>query len=154
MALFLSTYTNKLDKKGRVSVPASFRATVAGQNFTGIVAYPSFVNKCVEASGMDRIEKLSESIDVMDPFSEERDAFATSILANCVQLQFDNEGRVTLPGNLIKVAGIKDQVVFVGKGVTFEIWNPVEFDKYAAKAKELAKSQRGKLRLSSKSEKL
>jgi MraZ protein len=147
VALFLSTYVNKVDKKGRVSVPAQFRASLTGQNFNGIVIYPSFVNNCIESSGMDRIEKLSESIDNLDPFSEERDAFATSILANCIQLSFDSEGRVTLPEGLTKDAGIKDKVVFVGKGVTFEIWNPADFEKYAIKAKEVARSQRKKLQL-------
>lgn len=145
MALFLSTYVNKLDKKARVSVPSSFRAVVTGQNFTGIIAYPSFVSKCIEATDISRIEKLSESIDALDPFSEERDAFATSILANCVQLAFDGEGRVTLPEDLIKLAGIKDKVVFVGKGTTFEIWNPEDYEKYALKAKEMARQQRAKL---------
>lgn len=148
MALFLSTYTNKLDKKGRVSVPATFRAAISSQNFTGIVAYPSFVNPCIEACAIDRIETLSESIDSLDPFSEERDAFATSILANCVQLPFDSEGRVNLGESLIAEASIDDLVVFVGKGATFEMWNPKDFEKYSAKAKEMARQQRQKLQLS------
>lgn len=147
MALFLSTFVNKLDKKGRISVPASFRAALNGQNYTGIIAYPSFVNKCIEACGMSRIEKLNESIDTMDPFSEERDAFATSILANCVQLPFDTEGRVTIPDDLLKEAGVKEKGVFVGKGSTFEIWNPVEFEKFAEASKKLAKEKRQKLQL-------
>ena len=150
--LFLSTYLNKIDKKGRVSVPATFRATLHGQNFNGIIAYPSFVNTCIEASGMDRIEKLSKSIDTLDPFSEERDAFATSILANCVQLQFDGEGRVHIPENLLKFSGIKDKAIFVGKGVTFEVWNPDDYAEYEARAKKLAKDRRGLLRMKNKGE--
>lgn len=147
MALFLSTYTNKVDKKGRVSVPASFRAVLSSQHFSGIVAYASFVNPCIEACGMDRIERLSESIDTLDPYSEERDAFATTILGGSVQLAFDGEGRVLLPELLIEDAGIKDQAVFVGKGATFEIWSPSAFETYASKARELAKEQRAALRL-------
>src|SRR5687768_12823833 len=97
MALFLSTYTNKVDKKGRVSVPASFRVVLASQNFPGIVAYDSFINPCVEACGMDRIEKLHSQIETLDPFSEEHDAFAATILGGSQQLAFDGEGRVMLP---------------------------------------------------------
>ena len=108
MALFLSTYINKVDKKGRVSVPASFRAVLAHQHFGGIVAYASFINECVEACGLDRIERISESIDSLDPYSEERDAFATTILGGSVQLSFDGEGRVLLPESLIDVSGISD----------------------------------------------
>ena len=148
MALFLSTYKNKVDKKGRVSVPASFRSVLAGENFGGIIAYPSFVYDCIEASGINRIERLSESIDNLDPYSEERDAFATSILGGCVQLSFDGDGRVVLPENLIEVAGLKDQAVFVGKGQTFEIWSPEMFDEYSQKAREFAKANRGALQAS------
>lgn len=147
MALFLSTFTNKVDKKGRVSVPASFRTALGQLNFQGIVAYQSFVNECIEACGIDRIEQLSQSIDSLDPFSDERDAFATAILGGSVQLAFDGEGRVLLPEGLIKAAGITDQVVFVGKGTTFEMWNPDRFSTYASKARDFAKTERNKLRL-------
>jgi len=150
VALFLSTYTNKVDKKGRVSVPANFRAALSKQEYQGIVAYNSFVNECVEACGMDRIERLSESIDELDPYSDERDAFAATILGGSVQLQFDSEGRVMLPANLMEEVGIKDKVVFVGKGATFEIWEPKAFEQYSSRAKDLAKRQRANLRLTSK----
>lgn len=148
MALFLSTYKNKVDKKGRVSVPAPFRAVLANQNFSGIVAYASFVNPCIEASGMDRIETLYEGMEeTLDPFSEERDAFATAILGSSMQLGFDGEGRVMLPQELMKEANITEYAVFVGKGQTFEIWEPERFEGYAAKAREMAKANRDALRL-------
>ncbi len=152
MALFLSTYVNKIDKKGRISIPAPFRSTLTSQNFNGIVAYPSFVYECIEACGMDRIERLSESIDNLDPFSTERDAFATSILGGCVQLAFDGEGRIGLPESLIDVAKLTEKAVFVGKGQTFEIWDPVKFEVYAEQARELAKKNRGALSLRPKQE--
>lgn len=147
MALFLSTYANKIDKKGRVSVPAPFRTVLANQHFNGIVAYSSFVNECIEACGMDRIEQLSASIDTLDPYSEERDAFAMAILGGSIQLAFDGEGRVLLPENLLEMAGINEKAVFVGKGATFEIWSPEKFDAYAEKARQVAKEQRAALRL-------
>lgn len=150
MALFLSTYTNKIDKKGRVSVPANFRATLNDQSFKGIIAYQSFTNNCIEACGIDRIERLSESIDSLDPYSDERDAFATTILGGSVQLAFDSEGRIMLPEDLLKEAGITEGAVFVGKGATFEIWDPIKFEEYASKARDLAKRERANLRLKPK----
>ena len=150
MALFLSTFSNKIDKKGRISIPAPFRATLVGQSFSGIIAYPSFVHECIEACGIDRIEELSESIDELDPYSEERDAFAASILGGCVQLPFDSEGRVNLPDNLVKEAGLKDKAVFVGKGKTFEIWSEDTYQDYSTKARDIAKKNRGVLRLRGK----
>lgn len=146
MALFLSTYHNKLDKKGRISVPAPFRAALVQQNFTGIVVYASFINPCIEACAMNRIEKLSLRLETLDPFSEERDAFAATILGGSVQLAFDGEGRVMLPEQLIVQAGLKDAAIFVGKGPTFEIWEPRTFQSYAERARKLALEKRLALR--------
>lgn len=145
--LFLSTFQNKVDKKGRISVPATFRAALAKDvEFSGIIAYASFINRCVEACSIARIRKLSERIEMLDPFSEERDAFATTILGGSVQLPFDGEGRVMLPEHLIEVAGIAETAIFVGKGETFEIWEPTAFAEYSARARDIAREKRLRLR--------
>lgn len=146
MSLFLSTFTNKIDSKGRVSVPAQFRAALRKEEFQGIIVYPSFVNECVEACGMTRITEISEGIDSLDPYSEERDAFATAILGESCQLSFDADGRVMLSQSLIKSAGLNGKALFIGKGKTFEIWNPDKFTDYAEKARIFAREQRDKLR--------
>jgi MraZ protein len=146
VALFLSTFINKIDAKGRVSVPAQFRVSLASQDFSGIIIYESFINDCIEGCDLNRIKALSDSIDNLDPFSEERDAFATAILGSAIQLAFDSDGRVILPQILIKKAEIKDQAVFVGKGSTFEIWQPAKFDKYLIKSKQSAKEKRNLLK--------
>ncbi len=146
MALFLSTFEKQIDKKGRVSVPPTFRAVLSHQNFNGIIVYPSFVHGCLEACGMDRMEKLYAQIESLDPFSEERDAFTTAILGSAVQLAFDNEGRVSLPENLLMRAGIDGNAIFVGKGATFEIWAPATFAKHESASRELAKAKRASLK--------
>lgn len=147
MALFLSTFTNKVDAKGRVSVPAQFRASLVSESYSAMVVYESFINSCIEGCDLERIKKLSESIDNLEPFSEERDAFATAVLGGSVQLSIDGDGRVILPENLLKTAKIKDNAVFVGKGSTFEIWEPQSFALYMEKAKNEAKLKRNLLRL-------
>lgn len=147
MALFLSTFTNKVDNKGRVSVPAQFRAALNNQDFSGIIIYQSFINDCIEGCDIDRIKRLSNSIDSLDPFSEERDAFAATILGGAIQLPLDVDGRVILPVNLLKKTAITGQALFVGKGSTFEIWNPDKFNDYLIKAKQSAKDKRNLLRL-------
>ena len=148
MALFLSTFTNKIDAKGRVSVPAQFRASLVNEDFSGMIVYESFINDCIEGCDIERIKKLSESIDNLDPFSEERDAFATAVLGGSTQLTIDSDGRVILPEILLKKVKIKDSAVFVGKGSTFEIWQPQKFEEYMVKAKKDAKEKRNLLRLS------
>ncbi len=153
MALFLSTFENRIDKKGRISVPAQFRASLANQDFAGIIVYESFVNDCIEGCDIGRIKQLSESIDNLDPFSENRDSFAATILGGAIQLSFDGDGRVILPESLIKKIGLKETAIFVGKGTTFEIWQPTKFAIYLDKAKANAKENRGQLKLvSSKKE--
>ncbi len=144
MALFLSTFTNKIDSKGRVSVPSQFRTALVNPEFSGVVVYESFVNGCIEGCDIDRIRKIADSIDNLDPFSEDRDALATALLGGSFQLSIDADGRVILPESLLKKAKIKGTVVFVGKGPTFEIWQPEKFEEYMVKSK---KDARGKLDL-------
>jgi len=100
--MFLSTYENKLDKKGRVSVPASYRSYLSNIGYNGIICYPSFNNLCIEAWPQDRIEKLSNAIDSLNPFEEKKDYFATSILSESINLQFDSEGRISNNSKIIK----------------------------------------------------
>lgn len=147
MALFLSTFINKIDAKGRISLPAQFRNALNNQDFSSIVVYESFINNCIEGCDIERIKKLSESIDNLDPFSEERDAFATTILGSAIQLTIDVDGRIILPENLINKTQINKQALFVGKGPTFEIWNPEKFTIYFENAKKNAKEKRNSLSL-------
>ena len=144
--MFLSTYENKLDKKGRVSVPASFRSYLSNIGYNGIVCYPSFNNQCIEAWPQDRIEKISSAIDSLNPFEEKRDYFATSILSESINLQFDSEGRILLTSKLLKHAKIKNSMLFVGQGKTFQIWEPAIFEKFRVTAKRKSNIHRANLK--------
>jgi MraZ protein len=146
VSLFLSNYINRVDKKGRVSVPANFRAILTAEAFQGIILYESFINPCLEACSMSHMEELYNHIDGLDPFAEERDAFATTILGNALQLNFDSEGRIVLSNTIMQDYGLIDQVLFVGKGKTFELWNKQNYEQHAIKARELALAARHKLR--------
>ena len=140
MALFLSTFVNKVDRKGRVSVPASFRAALAGQSFLGIVAYRSFKLSCVEGSGIDRMQEMSGRVDAMGQFSESYDN-ASVVFSDAQQLPFDGEGRVMLPQGLAEHAGIIEHAAFVGQGPTFQIWEPERFKAHQAELRERAHRQ-------------
>ena len=144
--MFLSTYENKLDKKGRVSVPASFRSYLSNLGYNGVVCYPSFNNQCIESWPQDRIEKISNAIDSLNPFEEKKDYFATSILAESINLQFDGEGRILLTTKLLKHAKIKDTILFVGQGKTFQIWEPTTIEKFRVNAKKKSNIHRGSLK--------
>ena len=149
MKLFFSTFRNKVDKKGRVSVPASFRSVLkvrdSGHDFSGVIVYPSFVKNCLVAGGMSHMESIIESIELMDEYSEERDAFETSIFAGSKEIHFDAEGRILLSKQLAEDTGIEDIAVFVGKGTNFEIWSPESFAKHEEEARKIASEKRGML---------
>ena len=142
MNIFLSKYQNKIDRKGRVSIPSAFRAALSEDKFNGIIVYPSFKNNCIEACSMARLQEIYGIIQKLDPYSEERDAFETIVMGESIQLQFDNEGRVIIPAHLMQQVGITEQAVFVGKGLIFEIWEPVAFDTHLKTAKAVAQSNR------------
>ena len=144
--MFLSTYENKLDKKGRVSVPASFRSYLSNLGYNGVICYPSFNNQSIEAWPQDRVEKISNSIDTLNPFEEKRDFFATSILSESINLQFDSEGRISLTPKLLRHAKIRNSMVFVGQGKTFQIWEPTIFEKFKVNARKKANLNRASLK--------
>ena len=148
--MFLSNYENKLDKKGRVSVPANFRSYLSNLGYNGIICYPSFNNQSIEAWPQDRIEKISNTIDSLNPFEEKRDFFATSILSESENLQFDTEGRVSLSQKLLDHAKLVNIVLFVGLGKTFQIWEPRNFNKFKDFAKKKAFKNRSSLKWDNK----
>jgi len=148
--MFLSSYENRLDKKGRVSVPANFRSYLSSLGYNGFVTYPSFNHEALEACSEDRIEKLSNTIDSLNPFEEKRDYFATSVLSESVSLQFDSEGRVLITDKLLNHAKIKNSILFVGLGKTFQIWEPKFFEKFKIVAKKKSYQNRSSLKWDNK----
>ena len=144
--MFLSGFENKLDKKGRVSVPSTFRSHLNSMAYSGFISYPTFNHSALEARSQDRIEKLSNTIDSLNPFEEKRDYFATSILSESVNLQFDTEGRVSFTEKLLNHAKIKNNILFVGLGKTFQIWDPKIFEKFKIVARKKAYQNRSNLK--------
>mgnify|MGYP001373990971 FL=1 len=144
--MFLSTYLNKLDKKGRVSVPSNFRSYLSNLGYNGVICFPSFNHNCIEAWPQDRIEKISNAIDSLNPFEEKKDFFATSILSESTSLQFDNEGRIIITSKLLKHAKIKNSILFVGQGKTFKIWEPSNYEKFKVNAKRKSNVHRASLK--------
>ena len=148
MSLFLSTYINKLDKKGRVSVPSPFRAALT-QPANGVVVFKSYTVPALEAYQMDRMQKLSDSIDQLDLFSENQEDLAATLFADAEHVTWDKEGRIFLPESFREFAGLEDQVAFVGRGPTFQLWAPDAFKKYQDQARTRIRTQKTTLRLPS-----
>ena len=104
MALFLSSHINRLDKKGRISVPSSFRAELAQESFQGVVLFRSNSHACLEGFTWSYMREISERLDDFNLFSSEQDDLATSIFGSAIQLSVDGDGRIILPQDLIDFA--------------------------------------------------
>jgi MraZ protein len=138
--LFLSTFVNKVDRKGRVSVPATFRAAVADQNFPGIVVFPSFKYEALDGSGIKRMEEMTAQQNTLDEFSDEHENIGM-LFAMSQALPFDTEGRIVLPEDLAEYAHITDSAAFVGLGKSFQIWEPNRFADHRSSLRERARQQ-------------
>ena len=147
MAALIGRYINKIDTKGRVSIPKIFRDKFLGQEFIGIYVFPSFKYPAIEACGEDFIERVVRSIDDLDLFSDQQDDLASVVLEHSYQLPYDTEGRVNIPVELLKHAKLKTKVNFVGRGNRFQIWNPDTYEVHSNDAFVRAQSRGVTLRL-------
>ncbi len=139
--LFLSTYVNKVDRKGRVSVPATFRSTLATNRHPNLViAFPSFRLPTVECRGSDRMEEMQERLETLEEFSEEYENLS-QLFADAQPLTIDGEGRVVLPEKLKQHANITTDVAFVGLGAMFQLWDPARYEEHSAAVRERSRRQ-------------
>ena len=138
MPLFLSSFVNKIDKKGRVSVPASFRAAL-GDDANGIVVFRSLAQDALDGCSAEHMELLSDSLEKQNLAPDIYELIETTIFGGSVMLSFDGEGRITLPPALLAAVGIQDEVTFVGRRKTFQLWSPDKFAAYEAEARGQAK---------------
>lgn len=138
MAVFLSTYVNKVDRKGRVSVPAPFRAVLAEQcdGVAGnVIVFRSLQHSALEACGPAYMAKIAEDLENTVLDDETRDIWETNIFAGSVSLPIDPEGRIILPDDMAAFAGITDSAAFVGRNKVFQIWQPEVFKARAEQAR-------------------
>ena len=148
MSLFLSSYENRLDSKGRISVPASFRASVSSDKFAGVVLYRSFTGNCIEGLTMSRMEQLAAATDKMGVFDSGLDDLSAMLFADARPLSFDVAGRIVIPADLLQHAGITDRAIFVGRGNSFQIWEPSAFRAAQEKSLQNLRATRPDLKIS------
>jgi len=134
MDRFVSHYLLRLDAKGRVSVPAPFRAVLAQDGFDGLYCYPAFDRPALDAGGNALLREIEALISGFSPYSEQRERFALALYGTSETLKIDGEGRVVLTDTLKAHAGITDAVSFVGLGHKFQIWEPGRFRAELAEA--------------------
>lgn len=140
MSLFLSTTTNKVDKKGRVSVPSAFRAALGDDVHQGIVVFRSLQVDALDACSLKHLDILSQSLERLSLTPEMYELIETTIFGGSVQCPIDADGRIILPEHFMQAVGIEDEAAFVGRRRTFQIWNPSKFKAYETRARDAVRS--------------
>jgi MraZ protein len=143
--LFVSHFAKSLDAKGRVSLPPSFRAVLARDGFEGLYVHPSLDKPALDAGGHSLLQEIRSLLSRLSPYSDERDEFSTALLGTSEILKLDPEGRVTLTETLKTFASIRDEVVFVGLGEKFQIWEPERFRAHLEAAREKVRALKREL---------
>jgi MraZ protein len=137
MDRFVSTFTNKIDAKGRVSVPASFRTTLERDGYAGgIYCYPSLDAPALDAGGQSLAQKIDGLLDGLPDYSDERDELSVALYGDVQILAIDQDGRIVLPEGLRTHAGVTTHITFVGLGTKFQMWEPARFEERRARARE------------------
>ena len=134
MDRFVSNTTLRLDAKGRVSIPASFRSVLARDSFAGLYCYPALDQPAIDAGGQALLAEIETLVNRFPPYAGEREEFLVALYGRSETVTIDTEGRVNLPDELKSHAGITDAVAFVGLGHKFQIWEPQRFRAHLAKA--------------------
>jgi MraZ protein len=133
MGGFVATFVNRLDQKGRVSVPASFRAVLAREGEDGVYCYPALDQPAIDAGGARLQDAIATRLEPFETFSEDHEILSTAFYGESRVLKIDPDGRVVLPEEFRAYAGVTDTAVFVGQGFKFQIWEP---ERFAARQRE------------------
>jgi len=142
---FLSHYANRFDAKGRVSVPAPFRAVLARENFEGVFAHPSLDSPALDCGGATLLDEIHGLLESMPPYSRDREDLALALLGTGEVLRFDTEGRIMLGERMRASIGLRDEAVFVGQGRKFQIWEPNRFAAHLEEAKARVRRLRSEM---------
>ena len=145
-ARFFGSYVNKIDAKGRLATPASFRRALDLASENNIYCIPSTEEACIDCGGADYIDNLMAMIDQLDPYSEKRVSLERAIATQMNEVCPDKEGRINLPEELRKHANLNGQALFAGHIRSFQIWNPDAFAEALTNAKKVASDAKLSLR--------
>ena len=120
--MFLSSFYGIVDSKNRVAIPSSFRSTIKSSREKTYI-FKSLKYNCLEVHLASKINSLVKSFDEKDFFSKKNDHFKTAILADLEEIIIDKDGRFIIKDKLQKFSKLSKNLIFIGKGNHFEIWD-------------------------------
>ena len=121
MMMFLSSFYGNIDSKNRVAIPSAFRSIINISNEKTYI-FKSLKYMCLEVHLANKINSLVKSFDEKDFFSKKNDHFKTAILSDLEEIVIDKEGRFIVKDQLKKFSKLSKEIIFIGKGNHFEIW--------------------------------
>jgi MraZ protein len=136
MDRFLSSAVNKIDAKGRVSVPAHFRAVVQKRGYQELYALKALDRPALDVGGLDLLDRYEQRIAMEDPFLQTADDMSFFVHGDSDFLKLDQDGRITVTDFVRAHTGITTEVAFVGRGTFFQMWEPSKLSDYAAQVRE------------------
>lgn len=145
MDRFVSHFTNRLDAKGRVSIPASFRWVLAKDGYEGLYVHPSLDAQALDCGGHALVREIDSVLSRFAAYSAEHDVYTTALLGDGEVLKVDPEGRIALPERFRAYAFIASEVTFVGQGYKFQIWEPGRFRVHLEEARSQVRALRRRL---------
>lgn len=142
MDRFLSNAINKIDAKGRVSVPAHFRSVVQRRGFTELYALRALDVPAMDVGGPDLLDRYEERIALEDPFLQTADDMSFFVHGDGSFLKLDQDGRITMSDFIREHTGIASEVAFVGRGLFFQMWEPERLRTHAAEVRKRLSTMR------------
>lgn len=139
---FVANFTNRLDSKGRVSIPAPFRAVLAKDGFEGLYVHPSLDQQALDCGGHGLLRQIDGLLDNFRPYTPEHDLYSVALMGVSETLKMDAEGRIILTDSLKDFAGITTEVTFVGQGYKFQVWEPGRFRAHLEEARNQVRDLR------------
>lgn len=136
MNRFLSNATNKIDAKGRVSVPAPFRIVLNSLGIEELYCFQDFHFPAINIGGPELLSRFERRLESLDPFSLEANQMSLLIHGGGVFMRLDAEGRLSVTDFIRNFTGIAGEATFVGRSDHFQLWRPEEFSAAQNAARE------------------
>ena len=129
--MFLGRHAHNLDEKGRLAIPARFRDLLAD----GLVLTRG-IDQCIAAYPRAAWERLAEQVNALSMADRDARQFRRMVFAEAADVMLDRQGRIMVPPELRRYAGIDRETVIVGVHTAIEIWSPARWEEISGQVED------------------
>jgi MraZ protein len=131
MASFISEFKCKLDPKGRLVLPAKFKAALP-ETLGNELVLRRGEDPCIVVYPKVEFKKLYNKVSALSDFNPTERKFKRQFLSGLSEVDLDNSGRFLIVKQMLEWAGIDKEAILVGMGTNIEIWDPVKYQQYSS----------------------